>query len=110
MSATKMTYCVFILLSLVVILFAAFVWPTAYRYFPMSSSEIKTTARINRFTGHAEVLTLTGWVSLGAKPDIFDVAADKMQNDVVPDYDMPKRTTVQKPMSSANPRTDKTKK
>ena len=84
MSARKITYCVFILLSVSIVLFAAFVWPTAYRYFPMSDSEIKTTARINRFTGHAELLLTTGWVDLATKSDVFDqAAAEKTSADVV---------------------------
>lgn len=81
MSARKITCCVIILLSVTIVLFAAFVWPTAYRYFPMSDSEIKTTARINRFTGHAELLLTTGWVDLATKFD--QAAAEKAPADVV---------------------------
>lgn len=64
----------FVLILFVLMVSAFFwgVWPTPYRYFPVSDPEMHTTARVNRFTGKSSLLGPQGWVAMERKPDIFD--------------------------------------
>lgn len=48
--------------SVIVFVFAWLIWPTPYRYFTLHEPAIRP-ARVQRFTGQTEVLTLYGWVS-----------------------------------------------
>ena len=51
-------------------LFAAFVWPTLYRYDHLDIGEGRSfPIRINRFNGHAEVLYLNGWKRISPGQD-----------------------------------------
>ena len=55
-----------IFLLLIVVLFAAFVWPTKWRYDKMRSDR-DYIVRINRVTGTAQILGSEGWETLGGK-------------------------------------------
>ncbi len=59
--------------AVLVVLFAAYVWPTPYRYVELSRRQrylLSTfVVRINRFTGRADVLDPhQGWVCYGNCP------------------------------------------
>ena len=53
----------FLLLLLVLLVFASFVWPSRWRYDHISVDGDSYLVRINRFSGHADILVPeTGWV------------------------------------------------
>lgn len=57
------------------VLFAAFVWPTQYKYMVVRYAEgpvgtRTVTARISRFSGKIEYLTDVGWLDASAPPQI----------------------------------------
>jgi hypothetical protein len=47
-----------------ILAFAAFVWPTAYRYDHMKSGETSLPVRVHRITGETEILNRSGWVEV----------------------------------------------
>lgn len=50
---------------LLLLIFAWFVWPTPYRYFPNSAAGETSVVRENRFTHSLDLLTLQkGWYRL----------------------------------------------
>ena len=52
-----------LLLFLISLVFAAFVWPSRWRYDHISVDGDSYLVRINRFTGHADILVPeTGWI------------------------------------------------
>ena len=56
----KLRIIISIIVLTILVLFAAFVWPTLYRY----ERFLNTTARINRLTGSADILTYSGWENI----------------------------------------------
>jgi hypothetical protein len=53
-----------VLATVVVLAFAALVWPTPYRYFGQGDHLV----RINRATGSADQMTTEGWYRLAPTP------------------------------------------
>lgn len=48
------------------LLWGFFIWPTPYRYSQIQWSGLGgSPVRINRFTGHAQILVPNGWKNLG---------------------------------------------
>ena len=67
------------LLILAAIVFAAFVWPTVYRYEKITVNSDTCLVRIHRFTGHADILVPEqGWVP---SEDRWDQDADAAPDD-----------------------------
>lgn len=60
----------FAIIVFVLLIFFWSIWPTPYRYFPISDTEIHTTARVNRFTGNASLLGPNGWINMEQKNSI----------------------------------------
>jgi hypothetical protein len=66
-----------------VIVFALFIWPTAYRYDHMELGAGRSLpVRINRFTGFAEVLYPSGWKAPTQEPNRADPARDLTPDDL----------------------------
>ena len=57
--------------------FACFVWPTLYRYSYLRSGGSSCPVRIDRFSGHAEILTGSGWRPLGRGNDVAKVRKEE---------------------------------
>lgn len=78
-----------LILVVIVVMFASFVWPTLYRYDHLTLGDSRVPVRINRFTGNAQLLYVYGWVKMKKR-----VAAENKSFD---DTSYPS----QAPMSSA---------
>jgi len=61
LSVSRLRHTVIASIILVAIAFAAFVWPTPFRYEKLQRGNSTVLVRMNRFTGVAEYLTTTGW-------------------------------------------------
>jgi len=55
--------------SALTVVFGCFVWPTQYRNSYLRSGGSSCPVRIDRFSGHAEILTGSGWRPLGGGND-----------------------------------------
>jgi membrane protein YdbS with pleckstrin-like domain len=53
-----------LIIILLILLFAIFVWPTLYRFESMSYSGNTLLVKIHRITGHTEVLMIDKWVPI----------------------------------------------
>ncbi len=52
-------------LALAILLVAAFVWPTRYRYVAADGVRSATTARIDRFSGDTQMIYDGAWIAIG---------------------------------------------
>lgn len=50
-----------LLVGVLILLLAAFVWPTPYHYLTWHTGDFTTPVRISRFTGQADYLLPDGW-------------------------------------------------
>lgn len=57
--------------SLVLLLFAAFVWPTPYKFVPSPDPRV-LTVRVNRVTQAVDYCTPAGWDRAARAPDLID--------------------------------------
>ena len=72
----RMKRSIIIGLSIVIVLILFFVWPTLYRY--EHAFQGKLLVRINRFTGDAERLTVSGWYKMERPKPLTDDESNKM--------------------------------
>jgi hypothetical protein len=80
----------YLVVMAVVLLCGLFIWPTPYRYDQISIGAYSSPVRINRFTGQAERLIVSGWVTMKTISG---------GGDVVPENDLASKP-IQAPISS----------
>lgn len=65
MKALEMNNIIKLILIILVVLFAVYIWPTPYRYMPPYTSRFGSLPfRIHRITGTGEVWSNIGWTKI----------------------------------------------
>jgi hypothetical protein len=81
----KLRIIITIIVLTILVLFAAFVWPTIYRY----DRFFQTVVRTNRFSGESEALTPNGWNTMRREPPAPAIAPAPEKSLHVPPEDLP---------------------